>query len=70
MICEVCGQWHDRISALQECLDLLEEENEALCKAEWEAEQAAERWFEERGMGGRDLQEDMEHSPFDPIWNM
>lgn len=43
---------------------------EAQAKAEWEAERANERWFEERGQGGRDLQEDMEHSPFDPIWQM
>jgi hypothetical protein len=48
----------------------------AEAEAEWEmraelaAEAAAERWFEERGQGGRDLQEDMEHSPFDPIWGM
>lgn len=52
MVCEVCGLWHDSISALSACL---EEAEDAYYAAEAEAEQAAElaneRWFEERGGG-------------------
>jgi hypothetical protein len=43
---------------------------EAQAKAEWEAEQAAERFWEERGVWQDDLGEDMRRNPFDPIWQM
>jgi hypothetical protein len=43
-------------------------EDEQAALSEIEAERRNEEWFEERGMGGFDLQEDMFHSPDDPIW--
>lgn len=70
MICEICGQWHDTISLLWDCLEAAEEQDHLNALAEAEAEMRNERWFEERGGWSNDLEEDMRRSPFDPIWQM
>jgi len=69
MDCIYCGKFHTGPSEVIACMDLMEAEIQAEGHAEQQAELAAERWFEERGGNYRNqIEEDMEHSPFDPIW--
>ena len=68
----ICGLVHNSASQIVACFEEWEaEEGHAQAEAERLAEEAAERWWEERGGNWRNqIEEDMEHSPFDPIWAM
>lgn len=52
MNCDYCGQWHGSVSMAWACMEAAQDaQDHADMLAELAAEQANERWFEERGGG-------------------
>lgn len=47
--CDTCGGYHVTVGQAAECMDAYDAYDEASAQAEYEAEMANERWFENRG---------------------